>query len=944
MEPVGNALAISKAMSRAPNSNWNMPFIRNWLLWSVLLMLGRWPAFADHSVTLGWDPSPDTNTVGYKVYYGGASGVYTNNVFVGNVTTGTVSALTGGATYYFSATAVSSSGAESIFSNEASAAIPQSVSQPPTLAPIANVNVYQNAGLQTINLTGISAGTSGNATVNVYAVSSDNGTVISAPTVSYINPNSTGTLTFSPIIGATGTATVTVTVNNGGASNNLVSQQFTVTVLPVAVVSQPPTLNPITNLTVYGNAGWQTVNLTGISAGTGGNSTVNVSAISSDNGTIISTPTVFYTNSNSNGTLTFAPVTNAWGTATVTVMVNNGGASNNLVSQQFTVTVLPVPTLNAITDLTIYQNSGVQTVDLTGITSGTTNQNLALTILVYTSDSTIIPTPTVNYTSPNSTGSLTFAPVPGAAGTATVTVKANNGVANFSQVFTVTVVPAPSPTLNTITNLTIYQNSGTQAVVLTGITPGATSGNLAMTIWAYTSDSTIIATPTVNYTNPSSAGVLTFAPVPGALGTATVTVKANNGVANFSQVFTVTVVPAPPPTLNAITNLTIYENAKPQTINLTGITAGPTNQNVTLVVSAVSSNTAIILPPQINYTSPNNFGTLTFSPATNALGTSTITVTVSDGSLSNNTTTQSFTIAVVIPPGGNQPPTLNSITNISIVQGTASLPVGLSGITSGSSLEKQTLTVSATSSNPSLIPAPTVSYRSPASTATLTLIPKPAELGTATITVTVNDGGKSNNIVSQSFTVTVVSNQPPTLNPVANMGVPKNAASQIITLTGISSGSPTENQVLTVSASSSTPNIIPAPTIKYTSPATTATLTFKPLPNITGIATVTVTVNDGSKSNNVVHQSFIIMVSTNVISGVVTGLTTAASLTTMVRTEGKFSFQVTGIEGGKYAVEASPDLMSWSSMQTNTSPFTFQDNKTNGVGQRFYRATFLPGN
>jgi hypothetical protein len=86
------------------------------------------------------------------------------------------------------------------------------------------------------------------------------------------------------------------------------------------------------------------------------------------------------------------------------------------------------------------------------------------------------------------------------------------------------------------------------------------------------------------------------------------------------------------------------------------------------------------------------------------------------------------------------------------------------------------------------------------------------------------------------------------------------------------------------------------------------------------------------------------MVSTNIVSGVVTGLNTSANLTTMVRTGGQFSFQVTGIAGAKYAVEASSDLTRWSSVQTNTSPFTFQDGMTNGVGQRFYRATFLPSN
>ena len=98
---------------------------------------------------------------------------------------------------------------------------------PPTLdAPATNVTVFENAGVQTINLTGISPGTSGNPTVNVYAVSSDNGTVITAPTVNYTNSSNTGALSFAPVTNAVGTAIVTVTVDNGGLSNNPTSETF----------------------------------------------------------------------------------------------------------------------------------------------------------------------------------------------------------------------------------------------------------------------------------------------------------------------------------------------------------------------------------------------------------------------------------------------------------------------------------------------------------------------------------------------------------------------------------------------------------------------------------------------------------------------------------------------------------------------------------------------
>ncbi len=288
----------------------------------------------------------------------------------------------------------------------------------------------------------------------VWAYTSDS-TIIPTPTVNYNSGSSTGSLTFTPVTGALGTATVTVKVNNGSANN---TETFYVTVVtaptnaptPPPAATTPPTLDAITNVTIYQDTGLQTINLTGISAGTSGNPTVNVYAVSSDNGTIISTPTVNYTNSNSTGTLTFAPVSGATGTATVTVTVDNGGSSNNPVSQIFTVTVFPTavvttsgPSVDPISNVTIYQNSGLQTVPLTGITAGANSSGDVVQVWAYTSDATIVPVPTVNYSNPNSTGSLTFAPVTGALGTATITVKVNNGSANFTQVFTVTVVPAP---------------------------------------------------------------------------------------------------------------------------------------------------------------------------------------------------------------------------------------------------------------------------------------------------------------------------------------------------------------------------------------------------------------------------------------------------------------------------------------------------------------------
>ncbi len=114
--------------------------------------------------------------------------------------------------------------------------------------------------------------------------------------------------------------------------------------MTVNAVNQPPTLDAISNLTTNENSGLQTVNLSGITPGPANESsqTVTITATSS-NPSVVPNPTVNYTNPNATGTLAFTPVTNMFGTATVTVVVqDNGGTANggvNATTNTFTVTI-----------------------------------------------------------------------------------------------------------------------------------------------------------------------------------------------------------------------------------------------------------------------------------------------------------------------------------------------------------------------------------------------------------------------------------------------------------------------------------------------------------------------------------------------------------------------------------------------------------------------------
>ena len=735
------------------------------------------------------------------------------------------------------------------------------VNDQPTLNALSPLTIDEDAGLQTVGLGGIGAGGAETQTLTVTASSSNTG-LIPNPTVTYTSPAATGSIGFTPVANANGTATVTVTVNDGQASNNTIVQTFLVT---VNAVNDTPTLNALSPLTINEDPGPQTVNLAGISAGGGESQTLVVSSSSSNTG-LIPNPTVTYTSPAATGSIGFTPVANTSGTATVTVTVNDGQASNNTIVQTFLVTVNAVndqPTLNALSPLTINEDATAQTVNLAGISAGG-GESQTLVVSSSSSNTGLIPNPTVTYTSPNATGSIGFTPVANTSGTATITVTVNDGQAannTVVQTFLVTVNAVnDQPTLNALSPLTIDEDAGLQTVALGGIAAGG-SETQTLTVTASSANTGLIPTPTVTYTSPNATGSIGFTPVANANGTATVTVTVNDGQAannTVVQTFLVTVNAVnDQPTLNALSPLALNEDPGPQTVNLAGITAGG-GETQTLTVTASSSNTGLIPSPTVTYTSPNATGSLSFTPVANANGTATVTVTVDDGQASNDTVVQTFLVAVNVV---NDQPTLNALSPLTINEDATAQTVNLAGISAGGA-ETQTLTVTASSSNTGLIPNPTVTYTSPNATGSIGFTPVANTNGTATVTVMVDDGQAANNTIVQTFLVTVNAvNDVPTLNALSPLTINEDAGLQTVALGGIAAGGG-ESQTLTVTASSSNAGLIPNPAVTYTSPNATGSIDFTPVANTSGTATVTVTVNDGQASNNTIVQTFLVTVNT----------------------------------------------------------------------------------
>src|SRR6185436_9093161 len=87
----------------------------------------------------------------------------------------------------------------------------------------------------------------------------------------------------------------------------------------------------------------------------------------------------------SNRTITIRPATNQVGSAAITLSVED--ADGGTATTTFTITVEPVndpPTLDEIGDLTLPEDAGLQVVQLTGITSGFTNEDQVLAVTLVT--------------------------------------------------------------------------------------------------------------------------------------------------------------------------------------------------------------------------------------------------------------------------------------------------------------------------------------------------------------------------------------------------------------------------------------------------------------------------------------------------------------------------------------------------------------------------------
>jgi len=655
----------------------------------------------------------------------------------------------------------------------------------PTVNTVSNQLACNSGATTAVNFSGAVTGTTyswTNSNASIGLAASGTGNIASFTAVN------TGT---APV-----TATITVTPNytNGGTTCSGTATTFTITVNPQGQV------NTVSNHTICNGANTTAVNFSTNNTGvtttySWTNSNTSIGLAASGTGNIPSFAGV------NTGT---TPVT-----ATVTVTPSYTITCTGTPTT-FTFTVNPTPTVNAVSSEVVCNNASTTAVTFSGAVTGTvynwTNSNTAIGLAASGTGNI------ASFTATNSTS----API-----TATITVTpsyTNGGVTCTGTSTSYTITVNPTPTVNAVSNQTVCNGGATTAVTFSGAVAGTVYN------WVNT-------TPSIGLAASGTGNIASFAGVNTGTTpvTATITVTPSflNGGTPCSgtpRTFTITVNPTP--TVSAVSNQVVCNGANTTAVAFSGAVAG--------TVYDWTNNA-----PAIGLAAAGTGNIASFAAVNTGITPITATIIVTPSYTNNGVTCTgtptTFTITV------NPTPTVNTVANQVLCNGSATTAVTLTGAVTGT-------VYSWTNNTPSIGLAASGTATVPSFTAVNTGVTP--IVATITVTPSFTSGGITCTGTPRTFTITV--NPTPTVNQPASQVVCNRSNTTAVTFTGAVTGTVynwTNSNTAIGLAASGTGDIAAFAAVNTTQTPVVATITVTPSFTNGGVTctgtprTFTITVN-----------------------------------------------------------------------------------------------------
>ena len=666
---------------------------------------------------------------------------------------------------------------------------------------------------------------------------------------------------YTPALNYNGSDSFVVQVSDGNGGTDTITVN-----VAIAAVNDQPSFTAANPAAVNEDSGAQTVSSWAsfqAGGGTDENSQTAMYVVSNVGNTALfsSGPVV-----SANGTLTYTPAPNAFGTSTFDVFVQDSGGTAQRCRHLRNTTVhhhrercKRRPQLHRRWRRDGNEDSAYSATWATAISAGPNESGQALTFSVTANTNTGLFSVQPSIASG---GTLTFTPAANAFGTASVTVRLSdnggttNGGSDMSApvTFTITVNSSnDAPSFTSGGGVTVNEDSGAySAAWATAISAGpANESGQTLTFNASNDNTALFSVQPAIAAN----GTLSFTPAANAFGAAVVTVSLsdNGGTANGgvdtspSQTFTITVTGVnDAPSFTSGGDVSVNEDSGAYSASwAAAVSAGPNESGQALTFNVSNNNNALFSSqPAIAAN-----GTLTFNLAANAFGTATVTVSLSDdgGTANggvNTSSSQTFTITV---NSSNDAPSFTSGGTVTVNEDSGAYSAAwATAISAGPPNEGgQTVTFNVTSNTNTALFSVQPSI---AANGALTFTPAADAFGSADVTITLSDnGGVANGGVDtsapQTFTITVTGvNDAPSFTSGGTVTVNEDSAAYSATwATAVSAGPNESGQTLTfsVTANTNTALFSVQPAI-----AANGTLTFTLAANAFGAADVTVTLKD----------------------------------------------------------------------------------------------------
>lgn len=326
-------------------------------------------------------------------------------------------------------------------------------------------------------------------------------------------------------------------------------------------------------------------------------------------------------------------------------------------------------------------------------------------------------------------GRIVYTPNPNTSGTDLITYRVRDddgGLSNTGRLTIVIGAVNDPPVISNITDRTIPEDTSTGPVGFNVSDVDQSAGSLLVS--AASSNTSLVPVGNIVFGGSGVNRTLTATPVAGAFGTTTITVTvrdASGRTASDSFVLTVTRVNDLPVANNDAGS--VQQDGGPVVVN---VVANDTDSD-----GSIDPATVVIVNAPLNGTATvDAAGNISYTPNAGFSGTDQIDYRVQDDEgASSNIATLTINVAA------NNPPTITSVSDQFINQdtSTSALPFMVDDVETA---DPNTLSVTANSSNTTLVPVANIVLGGSGNNRTVTITPAAGQFGTATITLTVSDG------------------------------------------------------------------------------------------------------------------------------------------------------------------------------------------------------------